>query len=61
MTTPISYTAKTAAEATSLSIDVIKRAIRSGDIRATRPKVNGREIVKDVIASDELRRWVESR
>jgi len=58
MTAPIAYTPKTAAEATGLSIDVIKRAIRSGDLKATRPLIDGREVAKDSIAPVALERWL---
>lgn len=56
--TPLAYTPKTAAEATGLSIDVIKRAIRSGDLKATRPRIDGREVAKDSIAPVALERWL---
>lgn len=58
MTEPIAYTPKTAAEATGYSEDVIKRAIRSGDLKATRPTINGREVAKDSISAAELTRWL---
>lgn len=57
MTAPVAYTAKTAAEATGVSVDVIKRAIRAGDIKTSRPRVAGREIAKDLIPAAELERW----
>lgn len=58
MTATVAYNVKDAAEATGLSVDVIKRAIKSGDLRATRPTVDGRQITKDVIPAAELARWV---
>lgn len=59
MTTTVAYTVKTAAEATGLSERTIDRAIKSGDLKATRPKVDGRSIAKDVISASELARWIE--
>lgn len=58
MTDPIAYTPKTAAEASGYSEDIIKRAIRSGDLKATRPTINGREVAKDSISRAELERWL---
>jgi hypothetical protein len=58
MTAPLAYTVKTAAEATGYSIDVLKRAIRSGDLKATRPKIDGREVARDSIAAADLEVWL---
>jgi hypothetical protein len=60
MTQPISYTIQTAAEATGLSIDTIRKAVRTGDLVASRPTVNNRQIAKDVILRAELERWLTS-
>lgn len=57
MTAPLTYTVHTAAEATGLSVRTIDRAIKAGDLRANRPKVDGQEIAKVVIAAKELERW----
>ena len=61
MTEPIAYTRQTAAAATGLSVDTIKDAINAGDLVATRPKVNGRQIAKDLILRSELERWLSNR
>jgi len=61
MTEPIAYTRQTAAAATGLSVDTIKDAINAGDLVASRPKVKGREIAKDVILRTELERWLVNR
>ncbi|WP_062077768.1 hypothetical protein [Demequina globuliformis] len=58
MTAPISYTPKTAAEATGYSEDTIKRAIRSGDLKTTRPRIEGREVAKDSIDPADLKAWL---
>lgn len=42
--TKLAYTRTEAAEATGLSPDTIDDAIRAGDLRATRPVINGRRI-----------------
>jgi hypothetical protein len=54
---PITYDVTSAAAATGVSTDVIRRAIRAGDLATRSPKVNGRQISKPLIPADELRRW----
>lgn len=61
MTAVVSVNVKDAAEATGLSVDVIKRAIKAGDLRTGRPTIDGREIQKVVIPVAELERWIEGR
>lgn len=61
MTTRISYSIKDAAEATGISVDIIKRAIRSGDLKTHRPVVAKREIAKDFIAHIDLERWATGK
>jgi excisionase family DNA binding protein len=56
--TQIAYTRKQAAEQVGVSVDVIDRAIRSGDVRATRPMVDGRRISTVLVTHEELLRWV---
>lgn len=56
--TAVSYSYETAAAATGFSEDVIKRAVRAGDLQARYVNVDGRTIRKPVIEHDELRRWV---
>jgi len=58
MAAKLSYTIPEAADATGLSEITIRRAIRAGDLRANRPKVEGREIAKEVILTAELERWL---
>lgn len=53
----IAYDVASAATATGVSQDVIRRAIPAGDIAATSPRVDGRQISKLLIPADELRRW----
>lgn len=57
---PVAYDTAGAAAAAGVSVDVIKRALRAGDIEARYPKVDGRTIAKPLIPADELRRWVEA-
>ena len=65
MSTPISYTIQTAAEATGLSVDAIRRAVNSGDLAATRPTITkdgqARKISRDVIMRADLERWLTGR
>lgn len=46
-----------AAEYVGLSVDTISRAIRSGDLRTYRPKIEGRELTSDLILIQDLERW----
>lgn len=59
-TARLSFTLAEAAESTGYSIDVIRRAIRAGDILTVAPLVNGRTISRRMITYSELARWVES-
>ena len=54
MAEPIAYDVKGAAEATGHSVDVVRRAIRSGELTPRYPTS------KPVILADDLRRWVAS-
>lgn len=58
MTAVRSYSYAGAAQATGYSIDVIKRAVRAGDLRTVTPKVAGRHLSKPVILAAELERWL---
>ncbi|GEM_PF-1452884 len=57
----ITYDIASAAEATGVSIDVIRRAIRAGDLATTSPRINGRKISKPLIPAAELERWALDR
>lgn len=57
---PITYNVADAATATGVSPDVIRRAIRAGDLATTSPKVDGRQISKPLIPAAELRRWAHN-
>ena len=54
MNDKISYNAQEAAVAVGVSVDTIKRAIRSGDLVAKYPTV------RPVILRDDLTKWVEA-
>lgn len=56
---PISFDAFGAAAASGLSVDVIRRAARSGDLPTHFPEVDGRQVAKPLILADDLRAWVE--
>ena len=49
----VSYSLREAAEATGVSIDTIRRAIRAGHLVARYPTSHG------VLFADELRAWIE--
>ena len=57
MDTKLAYSLQEAADATGLSIDTIRRAMRAGDLAVTYPRVNGRPISKPLVARSELERW----
>jgi len=54
----ISYSKADAAMAVGVSVDVINRAIRAGDLAPAKPTVNGKPVAKVVILAAELERWV---
>lgn len=54
---PLTYTYATAAQATGLSVDTIKRAVKAGDLAANQPVIESRTIASVLIPADELRRW----
>lgn len=56
---PVSFDAFGAAAATGLSVDVIRRAVRSGDLPTHYPKIDGRQVAKPLILADDLRAWVK--
>lgn len=62
MTTPLSYTFKTAAAATGLSEATISRAAKSGRLRCGRTAVddNGEPTGSYVILHADLMSWLES-
>lgn len=54
----LAYTIPEAAEAARVSTWTIREAIRSGDLSALRPMVNGRALRSVRIDADELRAWL---
>lgn len=53
------YSETQAAEYASLSVDSIKRAVRSGDLPTVRGmRVNGHQIQRNIISHDELVGWM---
>lgn len=59
--TAVSYTPKTAAAATGLSVDQINKAIRAGDLAVTHPVIDRRPITNNVIGRGELLRWLANK
>ncbi len=57
----LAYDVAAAAETVGVSADLIRRAIRAGDIKTTSPKVNGKAISKPLIPAEELDRWLHNR
>lgn len=53
----ITFNAAEAAEATGVSVDVIRRAVRAGDIATVTPLLNGKPMSKWLIPAAELARW----
>lgn len=58
--TPVSFSYETAALATGLSADVIRRAVRNGDLGVKYVEIQGRAIAKPVIERAELERWISA-
>ena len=57
-TTRIAHNRRQAAEATGVSLDVIDKAIKAGNLRAVRPKVGDRKLSTVLILHTELERWL---
>lgn len=57
----LSYNVREAEDATGVSQDTIKRAIRSGDLATLDPHVEGRPVRGYLIARTELERWLDNR
>ncbi len=55
---PVSYDYAGASAATGYSVDVIRRAVRAGDLVPRYAVVAGRQLTKPVIPRDELRAWI---
>lgn len=57
----VAYTVDEAADATSLSVSTVRRALRSTDPSAFPPPLRAKRAgTKQLIEADELRRWVAS-
>ena len=58
--TRLAYSIPEAAEVVGVSERTIRNAIRSGDLAALRPKINGRPLRSVRVDADELRAWLRS-
>jgi len=58
--TPSAFSVETAALASGVSEDIIRRAIRAGDLQISNPKVNGKPITKNLIPRADLEAWIEA-
>ncbi|MBP7988835.1 helix-turn-helix domain-containing protein [Candidatus Neomicrothrix sp.] len=56
--TKLAYTRREAAAACGVSVDVIDKAIKAGDLRAVRPTIDGRKLATILIRHTELERWL---
>lgn len=56
--TKLAYTRREAAAACGVSVDVIDKAIKAGDLRAVRPTIDGRKLATILIRQTELERWL---
>ena len=56
--TKLAYTRREAAAACGVSVDVIDKAIKAGDMRAVRPTIDGRKLATILIRHTELERWL---
>lgn len=54
----VSFDVFGASAATGVSVDVIRRAYRSGDLPTHYPEVDGKQVNKPLILADDLREWV---
>lgn len=54
----ISYNIDGAAQATGYSADVIRRAIRAGEIPTRYPEIDGRKLSRPVILAADLTAWL---
>lgn len=54
----IAFTRREAAEVSGYSGDIIAAAVLSGDLRESRPEVNGRRLSKGVILRADLEAWL---
>lgn len=55
---PVSYNYAGAAIATGISVDVIRRAVRAGDLAAHHPIADGRPVSRPLILAEDLHAWV---
>jgi hypothetical protein len=55
----VSFDVFGAGNASGVSVDVIRRAVRAGDLPVHYPNVKGRQVNKPLILADDLRAWVE--
>ena len=54
----LAYNRRDAAAQLGVSVDVIDKAIKAGNLRAVRPKVGDRKLATTLIMHTELERWL---
>lgn len=58
--TKLTYNVAEAAQVSGVSVATLRKAIRSGDLAAFQPQIEGRQIQLQLIRAEELERWITS-
>lgn len=56
----LTYNVAEAAQVSGVSVATLRKAIRSGDLAAFQPQIEGRQIQLQLITAEELERWITS-
>ena len=56
----LTYNVAEAAQVSGVSVATLRKAIRSGDLAAFQPQIEGRQIQLQLIRAEELERWITS-
>lgn len=56
----LTYNVAEAAQVSGVSVATLRKAIRSGDLAAFQPQIEGRQIQLQLITATELERWITS-
>lgn len=56
----LTYNVAEAAQVSGVSVATLRKAIRSGDLAAFQPQIEGRQINLQLIRAEELERWITS-
>jgi len=58
-TDQLAYSLPEAAAVSGYSLDVIRRAIRAGDLRTVQPVVGGRQVARRRVLREDLLAWLK--